>query len=111
VEIVVCEGDEPVRNCSTSCQATAEDAFVTAQSIGGTVYGGPKWTVTPTYEGMLKEEMDEAACRHPDVAYRPTRIDAAYAGIRTFDIGGDSSTSDDVDDVLARLRIRHVEAT
>ena len=29
------------------------------------VYGGPKWTVSPVYEGMLKEEMDAAAERHP----------------------------------------------
>ena len=26
---------------------------------------GPKWTVSPVYEGMLKEEMDAAAERHP----------------------------------------------
>ena len=36
--------------------------------MGGRVYGGPKWTVSPVYEGMLKEEMDAAAARHPDVA-------------------------------------------
>ena len=35
--------------------------------MGGKVYGGPKWTVSPVYEGMLKEEMDAAAERHPDV--------------------------------------------
>ena len=34
------------------------------------VFGGPKYTVTPTYEGMLKEEMDAAAGRHPDVRVR-----------------------------------------
>jgi isocitrate/isopropylmalate dehydrogenase len=32
---------------------------------------------------MLKEEMDAAAARHPDVTYRPTLIDAAYAGLLT----------------------------
>ena len=48
------------------------------------VYGGPKWTVSPVYEGMLKEEMDAAAERHPDVPYNPQLIDAAYAGL----IGG-----------------------
>jgi isocitrate/isopropylmalate dehydrogenase len=32
---------------------------------------------------MLKEEMDAAAARHPGVAYRPTLIDAAYAGLVT----------------------------
>jgi isocitrate/isopropylmalate dehydrogenase len=47
------------------------------------VYGGPKWTVSPVYEGMLKEEMDAAAGRHPEVAYRPVLIDATYAGLLT----------------------------
>ena len=44
------------------------------------VYGGPKWTVSAIYEGMLKEEMDAAAARHPDVDYKPVLIDATYAG-------------------------------
>jgi isocitrate/isopropylmalate dehydrogenase len=47
------------------------------------VYGGPKWTVSPVYEGMLKEEMDAAAARHPDVLYDPVLIDATYAGLIT----------------------------
>ena len=44
----------------------AEYAFRTAERMGGEtrVYGGPKWTVSPVYEGMLKEEMDAAAARH-----------------------------------------------
>ena len=47
------------------------------------MFGGPKWTVSTVYEGMLKEEMDAAAARHPDVPYRPMLIDAAYAGLLT----------------------------
>jgi isocitrate/isopropylmalate dehydrogenase len=39
--------------------------------------------VSTVYEGMLKEEMDRAAARCPDVPYRPTLIDAAYAGLLT----------------------------
>jgi isocitrate dehydrogenase (NAD+) len=65
------------------CRAVGEYAFRTAASMGATVYGGPKWTVSTVYEGMLKEEMDAAAERHPDVPYRPTLIDAAYAGLLT----------------------------
>lgn len=65
------------------CRAVAEYSFVTATAIEGCVYGGPKWTVSPVYEGMLKEEMDAAATRHPDVAYEPVLIDAAYAGLLT----------------------------
>ncbi|GAC1315084.1 MAG: isocitrate/isopropylmalate family dehydrogenase [Acidimicrobiales bacterium] len=63
------------------CRAVAETAFLTATSMDGHVYGGPKWTVSPVYEGMLKEEMDAAAARHPDVVYQPVLIDATYAGL------------------------------
>src|SRR5204862_4963592 len=38
-----------------------------------------KWTVSPTYEGMLKEELDAAGARHPDVTYQPQLIDATFA--------------------------------
>jgi 3-isopropylmalate dehydrogenase len=63
------------------CRAVAEVSFRTARKMGGKVYGGPKWTVSPVYEGMLKEEMDLAAERHRDVAYEPVLIDATYAGL------------------------------
>ena len=43
------------------------------------MFGGPKFTVSPTYEGMLKEEMDAAAARYPDVPYEPQLIDATFA--------------------------------
>jgi len=61
------------------CHAVAEFAFREAERVGATVFGGPKYTVSPTYEGMLKEEMDAAAARHPDVAYQPQLIDATFA--------------------------------
>jgi isocitrate/isopropylmalate dehydrogenase len=67
----------------STCRAVAEYAFRQARSMGGKVYGGPKWTVSPVYEGMLKEEMDAAAERHPEVTYRPILIDATYAGLIT----------------------------
>ena len=53
------------------CHAVAEYSFRTAKKIHGRVYGGPKWTVSPVYEGMLKEELDAAAERHPEVPYPP----------------------------------------
>jgi isocitrate/isopropylmalate dehydrogenase len=65
----------------STCRAVAEYSFRTAHQIHGRVYGGPKWTVSPVYEGMLKEELDEAAERFPDVAYQPVLIDATYAGL------------------------------
>lgn len=71
-----------------TCRAVSEYAFREARKMGGKVYGGPKWTVSPVYEGMLKEEMDAAAARCPDVEYRPLLIDATYAGL----ISGSSET-------------------
>jgi isocitrate dehydrogenase (NAD+) len=63
------------------CHAVAEYSFRSAARIHGRVYGGPKWTVSPVYEGMLKEELDAAAERHPQVPYSPVLIDATYAGL------------------------------
>jgi isocitrate dehydrogenase (NAD+) len=65
----------------STCHAVAEYSFQAAARMGARVYGGPKWTVSPVYEGMLKEEMDAAAARHPDVPYHPVLIDATYAGL------------------------------
>ena len=65
----------------STCRAVAEYAFRTARKMGGKVYGGPKWTVSPVYEGMLKEELDAAASRNADVPYQPVLIDATYAGL------------------------------
>jgi isocitrate/isopropylmalate dehydrogenase len=61
------------------CRAVAEFAFRHAEEMGAKVFGGPKYTVSPIYEGMLKEEMDAAAARHPRVAYEPRLIDATFA--------------------------------
>jgi isocitrate dehydrogenase (NAD+) len=65
----------------STCRAVAEYAFRAAETMQARVYGGPKWTVSPVYEGMLKEELDAAAGRHPGVAYQPVLIDATYAGL------------------------------
>jgi isocitrate/isopropylmalate dehydrogenase len=61
------------------CRGVAEFAFQTAERTGAKVFGGPKYTVSPIYEGMLKEEMDAAAERHPEVPYEPQLIDATFA--------------------------------
>jgi isocitrate/isopropylmalate dehydrogenase len=65
----------------STCRAVAEYAFRAAEKMSARVYGGPKWTVSPVYEGMLKEELDAAADRHKEVAYQPVLIDATYAGL------------------------------
>jgi len=82
------EGDEEVafrteRIERRICHAVAEFAFRQAGRTGAKVFGGPKYTVSPTYEGMLKEEMDAAAERHPDVPYEPQLIDATFALLLT----------------------------
>ena len=61
------------------CRAVAEFAFAHARRGHARVFGGPKFTVSPVYEGLLKEEMDAAAARYPDVRYEPQLIDATYA--------------------------------
>jgi isocitrate/isopropylmalate dehydrogenase len=61
------------------CRAVAEFSFRHAERTRAKVFGGPKYTVSPVYEGMLKEEMDAAAKRHPDVPYEPQLIDATFA--------------------------------
>jgi isocitrate dehydrogenase (NAD+) len=61
------------------CRIVAEYAFQYATRTGSKVFGGPKYTVSPIYEGMFKEEMDAAAQRYPSVRYDPQLIDATYA--------------------------------
>jgi isocitrate/isopropylmalate dehydrogenase len=79
------DGDEIAyrteRISRSTCRAVAEYSFRTAKKINGRVYGGPKWTVSPVYEGMLKEELDAASERYHDVPYQPVLIDATYAGL------------------------------
>jgi isocitrate dehydrogenase (NAD+) len=80
------EGDDEVafrteRVHRSICRAVAEYAFETAKRMHARVYGGPKWTVSPRYEGLLKEELDAAAERYPDVPYQPQLIDVTYAGL------------------------------
>src|SRR5436190_4673106 len=61
------------------CHSVAEFSFRLAEQTGAKVFGGPKYTVSPVYEGRLKEEMDAAAERHPEVLYEPQLIDATFA--------------------------------
>ena len=71
----------PSASRAASAARWPSTASAPPKRIHGRVYGGPKWTVSPVYEGMLKEEMDAAAERHPEVPYAPVLIDATYAGL------------------------------
>ncbi|MBN1440180.1 MAG: hypothetical protein JW929_12295 [Anaerolineales bacterium] len=67
----------------STCRAVAEFSFQYAERTGSKVFGGPKYTVSPVYEGMFKEELDAAHARHPDVRYEPHLIDATLALLLT----------------------------
>ncbi|MEA2670919.1 MAG: isocitrate dehydrogenase [Chloroflexota bacterium] len=69
----------------STCRIVAEFAFQQAERTRARVFGGPKFTVSPVYEGMLKEEMDAAAQRHPGIGYEPQLIDTTYALLLTQD--------------------------
>jgi isocitrate dehydrogenase (NAD+) len=66
-----------------TCRGVAEFAFIQARKLRAKVFGGPKYTVSPVYEGMLKEEMDRAAEKNTDIRYDPQLIDATYALLLT----------------------------
>jgi isocitrate/isopropylmalate dehydrogenase len=70
------------------CRMVAEYAFLHARRTRSRVFGGPKFTVSPIYEGMLKEEMDAASKRYPDVRYEPQLIDTTY--LMLLNTGGDA---------------------
>lgn len=67
----------------STCRSVAEFAFQYARRMGAKVFGGPKYTVSPIYEGMFKEEMDAAHLRYPQVRYDPQLIDATLALLLT----------------------------
>lgn len=71
-----------------TCRVVAEYSFRYASRVNATVFGGPKFTVSPVYEGMFKEELDAAAARYPGVRYDPQLIDATYALL--LDASGDA---------------------
>ena len=77
------DGDELAFRTSqisrATCRSVAEFSFQLAERSGARVFGGPKFTVSPRYEGVLKEELDAAAARHPNVPYEPLLIDATLA--------------------------------
>ena len=77
------DGDEVAYRTSairrSTCRCVAEFSFRFAERVGSRVFGGPKYTVSPIYEGMFKEELDAAAARHPAVPYEPLLIDATFA--------------------------------
>ncbi len=90
-----------------TCRIVAEYAFTYAKNAGAKVFGGPKYTVSPVYEGMFKEELDAAAGRHPTVRYEPQLIDATFALL--LDLNGEALVIPSLNrdgDILSDLVIR-----
>jgi len=90
-----------------TCRVVAEYAFRYAQNVGAKVFGGPKYTVSPIYEGLFKEELDAAAKRYPTVLYEPQLIDATFALL--LDLNGEGlviPTLNRDGDILSDLVIR-----
>ena len=78
------EGDDEIayrteKISRSVCRAVARYAFIQGDRVGAKVFGGPKFTVSPVYEGMFKEELDRAASEYPSVRYEPQLIDATFA--------------------------------
>lgn len=71
-----------------TCRAVADFSFQLAERTGARVFGGPKYTVSPVYEGMFKEELDAASKRHSNVPYEPLLIDATFALL--MKVGGEA---------------------
>ena len=66
----------------STCRAVAEYAFRTARKMGGKVYGGPKWTVSPGLRGDAQGGAGRGGRpATPTSTYQPVLIDATYAGL------------------------------
>ena len=84
------------------CRMVSEFAFFHARRSGAKVFGGPKYTVSPVYEGMLKEEMDAAAARYPR---RPVRAAAHRRDLRAPDLDRRRPDGDPVAQPRRRLPV------
>ncbi|MGE5675852.1 MAG: isocitrate/isopropylmalate family dehydrogenase [Mycobacterium leprae] len=62
-----------------NCRAAAEFSFLLAAKMNAQVFGASKYTISPVYEALFKQALDEAAARHPEISYDPVLIDSAYA--------------------------------
>ena len=54
--------------------------------------------------GQSRQRARSAVWSAPAFAVRGATLSTAAAGIRTFDLGGEASTSEVVEDVVARVR-------
>jgi isocitrate/isopropylmalate dehydrogenase len=86
--------------------AMAEAPHGTAPSLEGKNVANPMAMLLA--EAALLDQaslhLDDPAFREAGERLRSATLAGAAAGIRTFDLGGDSTTSGVVDDVIARLR-------
>src|ERR687896_167843 len=97
------------------CRGVSEFAFIQARKMRAKVFGGPKFTVSPVYEGMLKEEMDRAALLtffHEEDASRVSRaiyeatFETILDGVKTADLGGSAGTTEFTNEIIRHIRTK-----
>lgn len=84
--------------------AMAEAPHGTAPSLMGRNIANPMAMLLACAAVLDHAARGDGAVVRAAAAIRRATLDAAADGIRTFDLGGEASTSDVVDEVLARLR-------
>jgi isocitrate dehydrogenase (NAD+) len=84
--------------------AMAEAPHGTAPSLMGKNVANPMAMLLACAAVLDHAARGDAAVAEAAVAIRLATFGAAADGVRTFDLGGESSTSEVVDEVLVRLR-------
>jgi len=84
--------------------AMAEAPHGTAPSLMGKNVANPMAMLLACAAVLDHAARDDAAVAQAAVRIRLATFGAAAAGVRTFDLGGEASTSEVVDEVLVRLR-------
>ena len=87
--------------------AMAEAPHGTAPSLHGEERRQPDGDAPGLRRRARPRSAGDAASTAAAAAIRRATLAAAADGIRTFDLGGEASTSEVVDEVLARLRREH----
>jgi isocitrate/isopropylmalate dehydrogenase len=84
--------------------AMAEAPHGTAPSLAGKNVANPMAMLLACAAVLEHAAGGDAACTAKAAAIRRATLQAAADGVRTFDLGGEASTSEVVEEVLARLR-------
>ncbi|HEY5267394.1 MAG TPA: isocitrate/isopropylmalate family dehydrogenase, partial [Acidimicrobiales bacterium] len=86
--------------------AMAEAPHGTAPSLEGKNVANPMAMLLACAAVLEHAGYRDVQCGEASSALREATLSAAADGIRTFDLGGDSSTSEVVDEVIRRMCLR-----